>query len=96
MSSIFIFTGLAIYGNGDSRILPWCPFVLGPLAGLFYMLARNTMIKLRLPDEAETVAIHLVPGNYEVFTKQNFPDLIARKICKKLQIIYKILKKLLS
>lgn len=54
--------GLSIYGNGDSRILRWCPFVLGPISGLVYMLVRNAVVKLRLHDPLEVVAIHLVPG----------------------------------
>ena len=58
----FFIQGLSISGISSPNLPFWYSFILGPLSGLAYMLIRNFMIKMKLPDPVEVVATHLLPG----------------------------------
>ena len=48
---------------GCDGLYPWFACLVGGIGGLFYILASNLMIKIKVDDPIDAVAVHGAAGN---------------------------------
>lgn len=61
-----VLAGLVAITSGCSTILPWGAIIVGGVAGTLYVFASKLMVKLRIDDPLDAIAVHLFNGTWGV------------------------------
>eukprot|EP00934_Nitzschia_sp_Nitz4_P007755 Nitzschia sp. Nitz4//scaffold297_size22919//1667//3508//NITZ4_008517-RA/size22919-augustus-gene-0.5-mRNA-1//1//CDS//3329546286//7745//frame0 len=55
-------SGLVAITAGAALVQPWAAVLIGALAGTFYLIARDLLVRMRLDDAVDAIPVHMFNG----------------------------------